>query len=190
MSQSYHLVQDAAERPNIRLLVIRLLLTDLRRKVVRSSNGRHCTVVGVLEDSSNAKVAYLDGAILVHKDVLGLQVAVQYFPVVDVLDGQSHLHKPVQDLVLAVTDFAYLLLVRDLRVEVSSVCIVHDDAEASLVHKGLFVGDDVRMAHRLQNVDFVDGVLTLLPVHLGDIDDLHDVGLSILNRLHQDGESE
>ena len=82
----------------------------------------------MLQDSGDTKVAYLDGAILVHKDVLGLQVAVQYFPVVDVLYGESHLHKPVEDLVLTVTDFAYLLLVGDLGVEVSSVCIVHDDA--------------------------------------------------------------
>jgi len=60
---------------------------------------------------------------------------VQNFPVVNMLNSESHLNKPVENLVFTVTDFANFLLVGDLSVEVSSVCIVHDDAETALVHK-------------------------------------------------------
>ena len=59
----------------------------------------------------------------------------QNFPVVNMLNSESHLNKPVENLVFTVTDFANFLLVGDLSVEVSSVSIVHDDAETALVHK-------------------------------------------------------
>lgn len=57
------------------------------------------------------------------------------FTVMDVLDGKGHLNKPVQDLILAVTNLAYLLLVGDLRVQVTTVCIIHDNAQTALVHE-------------------------------------------------------
>ena len=59
----------------------------------------------------------------------------QNFPVVNMLNGESHLNKPVENLVFTVAYFANLLLVCDLSVEVSSVSIVHDDAETALIHK-------------------------------------------------------
>ena len=59
----------------------------------------------------------------------------QNFPVVNVLNGESHLNKPVENLVFTVADFANLLLVGNLGVEVATVSIVHDDAETALIHK-------------------------------------------------------
>jgi len=46
------------------------------------------------------------------------------------------------------------------------------------------------MPHCLQDMDLVDGVFSLLAVHLRHIDDLHYVGLSIGNRLYQHSETE
>jgi hypothetical protein len=45
-----------------------------------------------------------------------------------------------------------LFLVSDSSIEVSSVCIVHDNAETSFVHERLFVSDDIGMSHCLQHV--------------------------------------
>jgi hypothetical protein len=135
VAKSNHFVQDASKRPNIRLLVVRLLLADLWRQVIRSSYSCLSAIIGVLQNTSNTKVTNLDRPILVHEDVLSLQISVQNFPVVNMLNSESHLNKPVENLVFTVTDFANFLLVGDLSVEVSSVCIVHDDAETALVHK-------------------------------------------------------
>ena len=135
MAESNHFVQDASKRPNIRLLVVRFLLADLWRQVIRSSDSCLSAIIGVLQNTSNTKVTNLDRPILVHEDVLSLQISVQNFPVVNMLNSESHLNKPVENLVFTVTDFANFLLVGDLSVEVSSVCIVHDDAETALVHK-------------------------------------------------------
>ena len=147
-------------------------------------------IVSMLKNSRDTKVTNFDRSILVHKNVLSLQISVQNFPVMDMLDGQCHLNEPIKDLVLAVTDLTDLFLICNFGVQITPVGIVHDDAETSFVHKGLFVSDDVRMSHSLQDMDFVNGVFSLLAVHLGDIDDLHDVGLSVSYRLNKDCESE
>jgi len=120
----------------------------------------------MLQNSCDTKVTDLDGSILVHEDVLGLQISVQNFPVMDMLDSECHLNEPIKDLVFAITNFAYLLLVGNLCVKVTAISIVHDNAQTSLVHKALFVSNNIRMTHRFQHVHFIDGVFSLLAVHL------------------------
>jgi len=137
MAQCHHLIQNAAERPDVRLLVVRFFLADLWREVVRCANGSLCTVVSVLQHSRNSEVADLYRPVLVHENVLGLQVTMQDLTVVYVLDGQSHLHEPVEDLVLTVAHFAIFLFFRNQGVQVTTVGVVHDDAQTPLVHKGL-----------------------------------------------------
>jgi len=60
---------------------------------------------------------------------------VQNFPVVNMFDSQSHLDKPVEDLVLTITDFSDLFLIGDFGVQIATISIVHDDAETPFVHK-------------------------------------------------------
>jgi len=50
-------------------------------------------------------------------------------------DSQSHLDKPVQDLVLTIADFSNLFLIGDFGVQIATISIVHDDAETPFVHK-------------------------------------------------------
>ena len=92
-------------------------------------------IVGMLQNSGNTKITDLNGTILIHKDVLSFQISVQNFSIVDMLYSQGHLYKPIKNLVFAVAHFSNFLLVCDFRVEISSVCIVHDNAETPLVHK-------------------------------------------------------
>ena len=91
----------------------------------------------------------------------------------NVLDGEGHLHEPVEDLVLTVADCLKInenvnvtcstvltssnfLLVRNLGIKVTTICVVHDDAEAAFIHERLLVGDDVRMSHRFEHVHLDD----------------------------------
>ena len=106
MSESAHLVQDAAKRPNIRLLVVWLLLADLWRQVVRRTNGCLSAIIGVLEDPSDTEVSNLDLSTLRHEDVLCFQVSMEDLAVMYVLDGKGHLYKPVKDLVFSVTHYS------------------------------------------------------------------------------------
>ena len=135
MTESDHFIEDTSKRPDIRFLVVRFLLADLWRQVVRSTDSCLSTIIGVLQNTSNTEVSNLNCTILVHKNVLSLQVSMENFPVVNMLNGKSHLDKPVENLVLTVADFANFLLVGNLCVEVAAISIVHDDAETALVHE-------------------------------------------------------
>lgn len=104
MSQRYHLVENAAKRPDVWLLVVRLLLANLGRQVVWRADRSLSAVVGVLQNARDAEVADLDLVVLGHENVLRLKIAMQDFAIVDVLDGKSHLHEPVEDLVFWVAD--------------------------------------------------------------------------------------
>ena len=139
----------------------------------------------MLEHSCDAKVSDFDRPILIHENILRLQITVQNFPIMNMLDSKRHLHKPIEYLVLAVLDFAEFLLVCYFCVEVSAIGIVHDDAQTPLVHKRLLVSDNIWVTHGLEHMNFVDRVLSLLPIHLRNVDDLHDVLLAVLHRLHE-----
>jgi hypothetical protein len=106
VAQSDHFVENAAEGPDVRLLIVWLLLTDLRRQIVRSTDSSLCAIVSVLEYSSNTEVTNLDLAVLRHEDVLSFQVSVQDLPVMNVFDCKRHLHEPVQNLVFRVTHYS------------------------------------------------------------------------------------
>ena len=95
MPQRHHLIQNAPQRPNIRLLVIGLLLADLGREVVRCSNGRLGTIVSMLEDTGDTKVTNFDLATLCHENVLYLQIAMEDFTIMDMLDRKRHLNEPI-----------------------------------------------------------------------------------------------
>jgi len=56
----------------------------------------------MLKYSCNTEISNFDLVGLCHKDVLGLKIAMQNLSIVNVLDCQTHLHEPVQDLVFAV----------------------------------------------------------------------------------------
>ena len=133
----------------------------------------------MLQNSCNSEISNFDLAALCHEDILSLQISVEDLPIVDVLDSQSHLYKPVQDLVLSVAHFAYFLLICNPCIQIVAVCIVHNDAQTPLIHETFFVSDDVRMSHCFEHMHFIDGIFSLLAVHLRYINDFHDIGLSV-----------
>ena len=102
MPQGYHHVEDAAQAPNITLLVVWLFLADLWRQIIWCSDRSLCAVVCVLKYSRDTEISYLYLVCLGHEYVLGFQVAMEDFPIVDVFDCEAHLHEPVKDLILTV----------------------------------------------------------------------------------------
>ena len=233
MPERDHLVKDTAQRPDITLLIVRLFLANLRREVVGSADSCLRAIIGVLKNTGDSEVTNLDLPTLRHENVLCLQVTMQNLSVMNVLDGQSHLDEPVENLILAVADcksrkrsgkmdntfsqttmltirhsshsdvIGYratinrltssdFLLVGNLGVQVTTICIVHDDAKAALIHEGLFIRDDVRVPHGFEDMHLewhksnqtlaighaqctylIDGVFSLLSIHLGHVNNLH-----------------
>jgi hypothetical protein len=157
MSQSDHFIQDATERPNVTLLVVGLFLTNLWREVVGRADSGLGTVIGVLENSRDTEVTDLDLIRLCHKNVLGLQITMQDLSIVNVLDRQTHLDKPVKDLIFSVGDFADFLLICNFSIEVAAIGIVHDYAQALFVHKRLLISNNIRVSHGFQDVNLYKG---------------------------------
>ena len=89
----------------------------------------------MLEYSSYAEISYFYRSVLIHENILCLQVSMQDLPIVDVFYCQSHLHEPVQNLILAIADFTYLFLVCYFGIEITTVSIVHNNAETAFVHE-------------------------------------------------------
>ena len=133
----------------------------------------------MLQNPRNSKISNFDLTTLCHEDILSLQISVEDLPIVDVLDSQGHLDEPVEDLVFSVTHFAYFLLICYPCIQIVAVCIVHNDAQTPLIHETFFVCDDVRMSHCFEHMHFIDGILSLLAVHLRYINNFHDISLSV-----------
>lgn len=114
-----------------------------------------------------------------------LEVAVKNLAVVDMLEGQADLHKPVQDLVFGK---GRRLLIVDLRIQIAwrkdkrwiekrergesrpapptAVAVVHDNGQRAVLLKGAAVGDNVRMLHRGQHLDLLARLFALAAAHL------------------------
>ena len=143
--ESDHLVEDAAERPDVRAVVVRFVLPDLWTGVVRSA----CLGVdeALLCDLRNVEVSKLDCAVLVHEHIGALEVSVENFKFVEVLEPFYDLNEGFPNFSL-VEESAVVLVLVDSFVEVASVGVLHDDAECLWVgrEKCLLVGDDVWVA--------------------------------------------
>ena len=84
----------------------------------------------------------------------------------DVFDRKCHLDKPIENLVFTVLDLTNFLLISYLRIEITTVCIVHNYTQTSLVHERLLVGDDIGVSHGFEHMYFIYCILSLLSIHL------------------------
>ena len=110
-AQRTHFVEQHAERPDVRFEVVRLTLNDLGREVVRCADYSLCLGARVRENASDAEVPELDDVTLCEEDILALEISVQHLAVVAVLDCETDLCEPVEDLVLGeVVELAALRL--------------------------------------------------------------------------------
>lgn len=117
-TQSTHFIKQGSQRPNVSLEGVRLVFNYFRRKVVRRPHNSPCIHNSFLKDSGYPKITNFYNFIRVHEDVLSLQIAMDDFPtiiknlpVMNVLDPQTYLSKPVQDLgLLEISWFFFGLL--------------------------------------------------------------------------------
>ena len=140
-----HFVQDAAQRPDIRLRPVRLILPHFWACVVRSA----CLRVqeALLGDFADIQITQLRIAILLQENIGALQISVQDVLAVECSQGFAHFDENFPDCRLADHPIG-LLILDDFLVQIAVVEIVHHDAQARarILEKGLFVTDNARMA--------------------------------------------
>lgn len=143
--QRAHLVNNAAQRPNVTLFVVRFLLPDFRARVVRRS--RLSVQHAVLRDLAHVQIAHLVCAVLALKDVGRLQVSVENVAIVQGFQARSHLHERLPNFPLLKLS-GVLLVVHNLLVQVAHARKLHDDAQSarSFIEEGLLVRNHIDVA--------------------------------------------
>ena len=93
-------VEHAAERPDVALESVRLVLAHLRTHVVGRADHSHRSAVRVLKHFRYPEIAQFHRVVARQEYVLSFEVTVHHLATVDVLERQTELHKPVEDLCL------------------------------------------------------------------------------------------
>ena len=170
------LIQDDACRPNVTLIGVALSHEDLGGDVVRRSP--YSAGTSVTKDFRYSKVPYLYDASLCQENILALNVSVQNFPIVTMLQRKAYLREHLQDVLLLEP---HSLVVRQLgifllglsshmRGHVAVVAVFHNDAQfAFLGLECLPKAHDVGVVEKLQNFCFLLSFTALALTHVLDV---------------------
>ena len=170
------LIQDDACRPNATLIGVALSHEDLGSNVVWCSP--YSARTSVTEDFSDSKVPYLYDPSLCQENILALDVSVQNFPIVAMLQRKAYLSEHLQDvllfkphsLVVCKLGIFLLGLSSHMRRHVAVVTVFHNDAQfAFLGLEGLPKAHDVWVVEKLQNFGFLLSFTALALTHVLDV---------------------
>jgi len=96
--QSTELIEYNSKRPNVTLEGVRTPLDYFRAQIVRSTDHRLRDINGVLQNAGDTEITDLNLALLRQEEVLALQVTMEHFSIMNVLQAEAHLGKPIKDL--------------------------------------------------------------------------------------------
>lgn len=122
-NKSAHLIQDAAQRPNITLGIVGHVAPYLGACVVRRAC--LCVTEAFLDYFRNVEIAQFSLHISVEKDIGTFHVSVQDFPIVQSLETTNNLYEDVPYLLLLDVGLP-LLIAAYLLEHVAVVGVLHD----------------------------------------------------------------
>lgn len=141
-----HLVEHAAERPNVTLAVVRLVAPHLRTGIV----GRSCLSVTqpLLDNLRDVQVSKFRLHVLKEKQIGTLHVPVENTTHVKGFYTSDNLNEDIPDFFLFDVGLT-LLIVTDLLKDVAIVRILHHQAQTrcGLVNESVTVRDDIRVVN-------------------------------------------
>lgn len=76
MLQSAEFIQDAPQGPDVTFIVIRQVLPDFWRHIIRCSHIRACKCHGTGEKAGRAKISQFHFSIVGEEDIFGLDISV------------------------------------------------------------------------------------------------------------------
>lgn len=145
MFESDDFIQDATQWPDIWLLVVGFFLANFRREVIRSSDCSLCVIISALEDASDSKIPDFNFTPRSQENILGFEIPVKDFAVMNVFQSKANLDEPVKDLGFALIKKKWCVEIkRNLRepfsgfflfgyfgIHISSISVIHDNAQIS-----------------------------------------------------------
>mgnify|MGYP001602344013 FL=1 len=121
----------------------------------------------MLKNLSYAKVAKLYPMCFSEENVLTFEISMKNFPIVDMLDCKANLREPFEDFLFR----KVLLLLLQIVLQVSPICIIHNDAKfPSLCFIDFSESNDVRMVESFHNLRFIKSLFLFFLWHLSNVD--------------------
>ena len=124
--QGAHLVGHAAQRPDVRLEIVWLILPHLRTGIVRGTSLR--VEQALLGNFGHIQIAELRSLVLVEEDVGTFHVSVQDAQLMQRLQSTDHLYHDLPD-VLLLHELLVVLALADPLENISIVCKLHHYAK-------------------------------------------------------------
>jgi hypothetical protein len=141
-SEGGHLIENTAQGPDVRFVIIRFILPDLWTGIVRCAG--LCLNHSMFIDLRHIHISYLVD-LLAHEDVFAFEISMQNLISMENLQAMQKMDHEFPDVELGHQSFL-LLGEGDLLAEIAVAGVLHDDAEAVdvLVEEGLVVFDYIR----------------------------------------------
>jgi len=98
--QRTELIQKDAQAPHIRFKAVGATLNHLRTQVIGGAHNRMRQVDGVLHLTGDTKITKFYNTLRGDEDILGFNVAMQNFSIVNMLKAITNLCKPIKNLCL------------------------------------------------------------------------------------------
>jgi len=137
-----HFIEDTTCRPDITTVIVRHVFPDFRAGVVWSSClGSHHAA---LCNAGNVHVAEFHDTFPREEHVRALYVSVTDLKIMKSLQAPDNLDEKMPDLLFGEICVFLFMVVNHLE-KVTAVCVFHDNTEAHVLEKGLFVTNYVRV---------------------------------------------
>lgn len=132
-----------SKRPDITLASLRMTLASFRRHIIRSSNDSHSHLSSSFQNFRYSKITNFDSVISCKENILRLQISMDNFATVQVLQTNADLNEPVKDI--RFFDFLFLFnLSLQVKIKIANIAVLHYDNELASITVASFVGDDIR----------------------------------------------
>lgn len=148
MVERHQLVQDAAETPDIRFLVVHFVLPDLGSHNTRRADLSLRHLKRSPHILGNPKIPNLQLIKPPNKNILTFQIPMHYLPIMHILQPMTQLNKPFQNLLLAQQTIIIPIFPSiQIAFKLAILGVLHDNADiAFVVLEALGVVDHVLMA--------------------------------------------
>mmetsp|Transcript_46173 Transcript_46173/g.128323 ORF Transcript_46173/g.128323 Transcript_46173/m.128323 type:complete len:311 (+) Transcript_46173:496-1428(+) len=185
--ESHHLVQDAAERPDVGPAVVGLALAQLGAHVEGRAALCHRQRRARRERLGQPKVAQLDVAARREEDILRLEIAVEHLDVVVAVgEGRGELVRDTQHRRL-LEPCPHTLLGRYAAREVAARGVLHADVERFAEGVRVLVCHHVRVAELLEHTHLVERRVAFFRRQAFERDLLHHRLLTLWSAHEEDG---
>lgn len=173
-----HFIQDAAETPDVRAVVVGLVLPHFGAGVVwRARLGSKHTA---FRHFGHVQIAEFNDPLLGQEQVRTLDIPVANFQIVKGFQPSDDLNQVVPDF-LFIEFLTCLLLLRDQLEHVPTVGVLHHDAEAvrRVLEEGLLVADHIGVVDAREDAHLIQGVLLFFAAQFLHFDLFHSVNRCI-----------